>query len=177
MAVGNWLRAAGVPVSSFVGGQAHTRPRLKRLKDRWALFPDIPLTFYQDQLAAAIAHLKRGRVLAMALDGINGRQMQLPVADGWTFRLATGPFRLARQHQTLLMACNIYNEKPWHVAVEVGTPVDPAILAAGDEPAGAAILADLWPLLRAHPQDWYPELAARFSRTSDLPAMAGQDGP
>jgi hypothetical protein len=173
----NWLRAVGIPVTSFVGGQSRARPRLKRLKDRWALFPDIPLTFYQDQLPAAIAHLKSGRTLAMALDGIGGRQMQLPLPDGWTFQFATGPFRLARQHHALLMPCNIYNESPWHLTLEISPPLDPALLAAGDEPAAAAILAHLWPQFLAHPHDWTPQLAARVSRTSDSPALAEKDHP
>jgi hypothetical protein len=172
----NWLRAAGIPAAMFVGGKAHTRTKLKRLKDRWALFPDIPLTFYQDQLAEAMAHLERGRVLAIALDASAGRQMQLPVGNGWRCQLATGPFRLARRHGALLASCAIYNERPWHVAVEFGAPVDPELLAAGDDQAGMALLEGLWPLLLAHPEEWTPRLAARFSQTSTLPAVAEKDG-
>lgn len=171
----NWLRAAGVPAATFVGGKACTRTKLKRLKDRWALFPDIPVTFYQDQLPQAIAHLERGQVLAIALDAANGRQMRLPVGDGWMCQLATGPFRMARQHKALLASCVIYNERLWHVAVEFGAPVDPELLAAGDEPAGAALLAGLWPVLLAHPEEWSPHLAARFARTSAPPVEADED--
>ena len=165
----SWLRASGVPVAIFTAGEAHTRQVIKRRKDRWALFPEVPMTFYQDQLAEAILHLEHGGVLAIALDSDNGRQMRLPVGDGWMCQLATGPFRLARRHGAVLVPCAIYNERPWHVAVEFGAPVGADVLAAGDAQAGADLLSKLLPVLLAHPAAWTPQLGARFSRTSPLP--------
>jgi len=171
----NWLRATGVPVAMFVGGEARTRTALLRRKDQWALFSDIPSTFYQDQLADAIAHLECGRVLAIALDSSNGRQMQLPVGEGWMCQLATGPFRLARRHDAVLMSCTIYNERPWHVAVEFGAPVGHGLLVAGEAQAGADLLRGLWPVLQAHPTEWTPHLEARFSRPSTRPNRSGKE--
>jgi lauroyl/myristoyl acyltransferase len=161
----NWLRATGVPVAIFVRGKAHTRNVMKRRKDRWALFPDVALTFYQDQLADAIMHLERGGVLAIALDSDNGRQMRVPFGDGWTCQMATGPFRLARRHGAVLVPCAIYNERPWHVAVEFGAPVGSDLLAAGEAQAGEDLLSKLLPVWLAHPAEWTPQLASRFSRT------------
>jgi len=173
----NWLRANGVPVAIFVGGEAHTRQIMKRRKDRWALFPDVALSFYQDQLAEAILHLKRGGVLAIALDSDNGRQIRVPVGGGWMCQLATGPFRLARRHGAQLVPCAIYNERPWHVAVEFGPPVGNDLLAAGDAQAAADLLSKLLPVLLAHRAEWTPQLAGRFSQTSALRAGAADDDP
>ncbi|MCL4181273.1 MAG: hypothetical protein KJ072_26465 [Verrucomicrobia bacterium] len=169
----NWLRAAGVPVAMFAGGEARSRAPLKLRKDRWALFPEVALTFYQDELADAIRHLESGRALGIAIDSGSGRQMQVPAGEGWRCQLATGPIRLARRHGAALVPCAIYNEKTWRVAVELGTPVSEETLAAGDEPAGAAVMASLMPILLAHPEEWTPQLGGRFSRVPE-PALGAR---
>ena len=168
----NWLRAAGIPVAMFAGGEARSRAPLKLRKDRWALFPEVALTFYQDELADAIRHLESGRALGIAIDSGSGRQMRVPAGEGWRCQLATGPIRLARRHGAVLVPCAIYNESAWRVAVEFGPPVSEETLAAGDVPAGAAIMASLMPILLAHPEAWTPQLGGRFSRVPEPPVDA-----
>jgi lauroyl/myristoyl acyltransferase len=159
----NWLRSVGVPVAMFAGGQARNRAAMKRRQDRWALIPEVALTFYQDELGDAIRHLERGRPLAITVDSNSGRQIRVPASEGWSCRLATGPVRLARRHRAVLVPCAIYNEAPWHVAIEFAAPVSESSLEAGDEPAGAEVMAGLMPILLAHPEEWTPQLAARFA--------------
>jgi hypothetical protein len=47
----NRLRGAGLPVAFFAGADSTLRSELKRHKDRWALFPEVPTVFSSDELA------------------------------------------------------------------------------------------------------------------------------
>jgi lauroyl/myristoyl acyltransferase len=166
----NWLRAVGVPVAMFAGGEALNRDALKRRKDQWALMPEVPLTFYQDELPQAIRHLEQGRPLAIAIDSSSGRQIRVPVGGGWSFQMATGPLRMARRHGAVLVACAIYNDGPWHTAIEMGAQLGADSLGRGDAAAGAELAETLMPMLLARPEEWTAQLAGRFF--TDVPASA-----
>lgn len=151
-----WLRAAGIPLSMLVRGDATGRSRMNRRKDRWALFPEIPAAYHQDEIASALDHVKSGWPLAVAIDVSNGRQMQVVSEAGWTLPMATGAVRLARRHGLPLIACGIYNEGPWRFAIELSPPVSAKVWARGDEAVGAEVIAQLLPVLRRHPQQYEP---------------------
>lgn len=164
----SWLRAAGLPVAMLIGGQARTRSQLLRRKDRWALFPEVPTSFYQDQLSAAIRHLRNGGILAVAMDIAAGRQLDLPVSSGWIFRMPTGPVRLARQQRAALVPCVISTPGPWRFHVELTAPVPEQALEAGDIAACTDLWSRMLPLLLQHPDQWTPQLAGQFRRVEGL---------
>jgi len=170
----NWLRAAGLPVSMFTGIEARDRPTLTRRKDRWALFPETPPAFHRDQLAEAIRHLKSGCPLAISIDTSSERQLKVPLDGGWVFQMPSGPVRLARRHGASLVPCSIYNGGLWRVVVEFGEPIKEERLAEGEEAVGVDLITAFLPVWLAHPEEWTPQLAGRFSRSPD---SAGPDGP
>ena len=150
----------------LVGGDSESRSDLTRRKDRWALFPDIRPAYYQDELPAAVAHLKSGRPLALAIDVATGRQMQITTGEGWTLALATGAIRLARRHGIPLIAAAIYCEAPWRIVIELSSPVPVATWELGDEAVGADLVEKLLPMLRRHPHQCEPALADRIQRAA-----------
>jgi hypothetical protein len=151
-----WLRAAGIPLSMLVRGEATDRSQSNRRKDRWARFPEIQAAYHQDEIPSAIDHLKSGWPLAVAIDVSKGRQMQVTSEAGWTVPLATGAVRLARRHRLQLIACAIYDEGPWRFAIELSPPVSAEVWARGDEAVGAELISNLLPVLRRHPQQYEP---------------------
>ncbi len=165
----NWLRAAGVPLSTLAGGDAEGRSALMRQKDRWALFPEIPAAFHQSELPAALRHLKSGRPLAIAIDISTGRQMQVTTREGWTLSLATGAVRLARRYGTPLIAAAIYTEGPWRFVIELSPPVDAEPWKRGDEAVGAELIEKLLPVLRRYPHQCEPGAADRFQPAQPQP--------
>jgi lauroyl/myristoyl acyltransferase len=152
------LRAAGVPAATLVRGKTLDRSALRRKQDRLSPFPEIPTAFYQDRLREGIAHLMAGHPLLMAIDGRAGKQMRVPLCDGWTFQMATGPLRMAANHGALLFSCLLMEEGDWRFGLEIGSPVPDALLAAesGWEEAGAHLMRQMWPILEAH-ADQCPE--------------------
>lgn len=151
-----WLRAAGVPVSMLVSYPSRARSSFLQRHHARTLFPEVPPTFHLDRLADAIRHLRAGQPLALALDSNHGRLMEVPLADGWAFRSATGAIRLARKHGVPLVTCSIYSEGPWQFVVEISPPVPDEVWARGDEAVGRHLFAHIFPLLRRHPDQCRP---------------------
>ena len=98
-----WLRAAGVPTATLHNGRAENRTPLKQLEDGLCPFPEIPTAFYLDQLREASEFLAAGNSLLIAIDHAAGKQMRVPVGEGWTFQMATGAVRLAVRHRAELI--------------------------------------------------------------------------
>jgi lauroyl/myristoyl acyltransferase len=153
-----WLRAAGIPAITLIRGKSEDRSSLRRMQDRFSPFPDIPTAIYQENLRDAIGELVTGRPLLMAFDGRAGKQMRVPVCQGWDFQMATGPLRMATNHGALLFPCAIVDEGGWRFHLEIGRPAPEDWLAResswGD--AGAHLFRELWPLFGSHP-DQCPE--------------------
>jgi hypothetical protein len=165
-----WLRAAGLPVACYTGADSTRRSALKRRKDRWALFPEIPTAFHGDQLAEAIRFVRAGHPLLIALDGWRGRQLELPVCDGWTFRMATGPLRIASRHGAALFPCTMIDEGGWRFRIAIGDPVPAELLAAGKEfEAGTHLLGQILPHLERYPEQCREQLLGRFKPTAPSP--------
>jgi hypothetical protein len=147
-----WLRAAGFPAATFVGGEQAMRQRLKRVQDRFSPAPEIPVVFYQKQLREAVEFLAAGNLLLIAIDAPSGKQIDVPFCEGWTFQMATGAMRLASRCQAELLPCSIVDEGCWHFGIKFGPPV-PRIHLATE--AG-------WPLAGRHLIDqWFPDFQAR----------------
>lgn len=154
-----WLRAAGIPAATLVRGKSEERMRVMRLKDRLSPFPEIPMAFYQDQLRELAEFIDAGNVLLASIDAPAGRQVNLPVCEGWTFQMATGALRLASRHQAELLACSIIDEGGWRFRIHIGQPIPGEFLAPESQTAGAdwsrvgkILLAELMPGLRSHPE-------------------------
>lgn len=149
-----WLQAAGVRAATMVAGQANKRSYLNQLKDRAALFPEIPTVFYSHQLREVAKFLAAGNALVIAVDNNSGNQIQVPVAADFNFRMATGALRLAVRHRARLFSCNIIDQGRWRFRVELGDPVPEAFLS--DPPdfisAGKHLLAGMLPCFRAYPE-------------------------
>jgi hypothetical protein len=148
-----WLRAAGLPVTMLVQGQAATRRRWLRFTDRLVPFPDIPNGLYQDQLLALDDFLAPGRVLGVALDARHGKQMTLPFCPGWDYQMPTGAVRLAGRHQAALIPCTIVDDGHWRFRIRLDPPVPREYLAADADwtAAGSYLLAALQPQMAARP--------------------------
>jgi len=149
-----WLRAAGIPAATFIGGPSSGRAVSMRFKDRYSPFPEIPTAFYQDQLRAAAEFLAAGNPLLMPIDAPAGKQMNVPFCEGWTFQMATGAVRLAGRHRAELIPCSITDEGRWRFHIRLGQPTPEEFLAAeaGWVRAGKHLLDEMLPVFQAHPE-------------------------
>lgn len=179
--ISHWLRAIGFPVIPLVGGIARKRQFIHRLKDRCLPFPEIPGALYTDQMRE-VATLGSSAALLVALDVRATRWVEVPVVEGWTFRVATGAIRMAAQKRALLIPCTVLSVGPWRFRIEIGRPVPDAFLGAVPDVARAAahLVAELFPLQKAHPDHCYRELlgslrpvASPVREPSETPAPVG----
>jgi lauroyl/myristoyl acyltransferase len=150
----SWLRAAGIPAALLIGGKAERRPELFRLLDRFTPFPEIQTVFYMDQLRESSKFLAEGNVLLSAMDGLLGKQMDVPFGEGWTIQMATGAIRMAIRHQAELIPCSIIDEGGWRFRIELGRPVPKNFLTAGSDliHAGKHLIDEMIPHFMAHPE-------------------------
>ena len=155
-----WLRAAGIPAATFVGGKSAGRADLMRFKDRFSPFPEIPIAFYQDQLREVAEFLAAGNPLLIPVDAPVGKQMNVPFCEGWTFQMATGAVRLAIRHRAELIPCSITDQGHWRFRIELGEPVPGEFLAreAGWSHAGKHLLDQMLPAFQAHPEQCAADL-------------------
>jgi hypothetical protein len=155
-----WLRAAGFPVATIVGGNSAGRAGLMRFKDRFSPFPEIPTAFYQDQLREAAEFLAAGNPLLLPIDAPAGKQMNVPFCEGWTFQMATGAVRLAVRHRAELIPCFIVDEGRWRFRIKLGMPVPEEFLAteAAWVRAGKHLLDEMFPAFQAHPEQCAADL-------------------
>ena len=166
------LRAAGIPAAVLIGGDATEPSLLKRLGDRCSPFAEIPTTFSRQQLREAVEFLGTKNPLVMAVDYLSGRQMRVPVRDGWSFLMATGAIRLAIRHQAELVPCCLIEDGPWRFRIELGRPVpaehltDPANLV----PAGQHIILEMLNHLQKHPEQCPRHLIDLFQPDKALSA-------
>jgi lauroyl/myristoyl acyltransferase len=154
-----WLRAAGIPAATLVGGKSEERMRVMRLKDVFSPLPQIPMAFYQDQLREVAEFIAAGKVLLVSIDAPAGRQLDLPFCEGWRFQMASGAIRLAGRHRAELLPCFITDEGGWRFCLHIGRPTPREFLAqessiaetAGFH-AGKHLLAELMPAFRSRPE-------------------------
>ena len=160
----SWLRAAGFPVAAMVNGKAESRSRLRRREDQVSPLPGIPIAFHLDQLRAADEFLAAGNSLLVAIDEVAGKQINVPVCEGWSFQMATGAIRLAIRHRAELIPCSIVDEGRWHFHLELGRPVPEKFLAARADwvRAGKHLLDEQLPRFRSHPRQCLNQLIKRF---------------
>ena len=154
-----WLRAAGVPAATLLGGKAEDRATWKRLEverleDRLSPFPEIPTTFHLDQLRETNEFLAAGNALLIAIDNDLGKQMNVPVCEGWTFQMAAGAVRLAIRHRAELIPCVVIDEGRWRFRIELGQPVPAEYLNAEADwvHAGKHLLDEMVPHFQNHPK-------------------------
>ncbi len=169
-----WLRAAGVPAAALIVGNAEGRTQLERLEDRFDPFPELPTSFCQDRLREAIEFLAAGNPLLIAIDNAAGKQMNVPVGNGWSFQMATGAVRLAIRHQAELISCVVIDEGHWWFRVKLGRPVPAEYLAAGVDwtRAGKHLLAEMLPHFRNHPGHCSYQLIEYFQPCPPVPSAA-----
>jgi len=168
-----WLRAAGVPVASLVGGKSECRSWLRRHGDQLSPFPRVPTAFHPDQLRAANEFLAAGNSLLVAIDNVAGKQMSVPVCEGWTFQMATGAVRLAMHHQAELIPCSIIDEGCWRFHLELGQPLPTGCLATEADwvRAGKHLLDELLPRFQNHPRQCSNQLIKCFQPASPAVPM------
>jgi hypothetical protein len=171
-----WLRAAGVPVAAVIVGKAENRTTVERLEDGLCPFPDIPASFYLDQLREANEFLAAGNPLLIAFDNAAGKQVNVPVCGGWTFQMAAGAVRLAIRHQAELVPCAVIDEGRWRFQIKVGRPVPAEHLAAGVDwiHAGKHLLNELLPVFQEHPGQCSNQLIKYFQPSPDVSGDAAR---
>lgn len=162
----SWLHAAGFPVAVLVGTTSTSPSKHRRLNDRISPLVEFPIMFFLDQLRQVNDFLAAGNSLLIAIDTNFGKQISVPVRDGWVFQMASGPIRLAARHRAELISCSIMDEGPWRFRIELGRPVPRAYLAA--EPdlsrAGQHLLEEMCVHFQACPENCPRSLIHRFSK-------------
>lgn len=159
----SWLRGAGLPVSFYAAAESTARTEARRHKDQWALFPEVPTVFSSDQLADAIKFVRSGRPLLIAMDGQRGRHLNVPVNDDWTFRMATGPLRIATNHDAMIFPCTMIVEGAWRFRIVIGDPVPSELLVTGKENEAALhLFRQILPHLKRYPDQCRSQFLARF---------------
>ena len=163
-----WLRAAGIPAATLIGGKSENESPLKRIRDRRSPFPNIPTAFYRDQLRNVSEFLTAGNPLVMAIDFPAGRQIKVPVRDGWSFQMATGAIRLAIHHRAELVPCCIIEEGCWRFRIELGRPVPAENLATETDliPAGKHLIDEMLVHFENHPDQCPQHLIDHFQQAS-----------
>lgn len=182
--ISHCLRARGIPAIPLVAGVARNRPYIHRLKDRRLPFPEVPGALYTDQIRE-VAAFGASAALLVAVDVRAGRTVDVPLADGWQFRLATGAIRMAAQKRALLLPCTVLSLGSWRFRIEFGRPVPEAFLGPVPDVARAAahLVTELFPLQQAHPDHCCRELLGSFRqgtsplRDSEALAAAGENSP
>lgn len=161
-----WLRAAGFRAATLVEGRAEDRSVMKRLQDSVSPFPEIPIAFgRENQLRDAIAFVHSGNPLLVAIDVLNGRQLDVPVDEHWQFGMATGAIRMAMRSDAELIPCSIGEIGPWRFQLHLGPPVPRALLAAADPLLpGKHLIEAMLPIFRAHPEQFTERLLKQFAR-------------
>lgn len=170
-----WLRAAGFPAATLVKGESKDRTVLRRMKDRFAPFSDIPTAFHRDdELRDAVEFLAAGNVLLTAVDIMNGKKVDLPLDEHWRFWMATGPFRMAMRQNAEMIPCTIIDRGNWHFQIRLGPPVPASLLSSGDEQlVGQHLLDAMLPVWREHPEHFTKEFVRKFHRADSekIPAQ------
>jgi lauroyl/myristoyl acyltransferase len=155
----SWLRGAGLPVAFYAGADSTMRTEARRHKDRWALFPEVPTVFNSDELANAIKFVLSGKPLIIAMDGKRGRQLDIPVCDGWIFQMATGPLRIAARHDAMIFPCVMIVEGLWRYRIKIGEPVPDLWLAQGKENEAALhLVRQILHHIQRHPDQCRPRM-------------------
>ncbi len=144
-----WLRAHGIPVSTLVG-----RPISANLAKLGSLSApaDVPLALaVNDMRRIREAVGGKGRVLIFG-DVDRGRQIQVPF-EGHSFRMATGPIRIAAMTEAELIPCLIVEAVPWEFVIHFGSPVPQRYLGRHPNVRAAArhLLTELLPVVNRYP--------------------------
>jgi len=167
-----WLRALGVPAVALLRGKSQNRSRAKRMKDRLSPFPELPTVFYtEDQLRTVVEFLASGQALMVAADRETGRQITLPIDDHWSFRMATGAFRLASRYNAELIPVCMTDEGRWHFRLEISQPVPREYLTDGSDMmrAGQYLLHEMLPRMQKHPEYCTNYLLNCFQQNATIP--------
>jgi hypothetical protein len=165
-----WLQAAGFPVATLVGATSKSKSRFRRLNDQLSPFVENPMMFFLDQLRQASEFLAVGNSLLIAIDSNFGKQMSVPMCEGWIFQMATGAIRLATRHQADLIPCSIIGEGRWQFRIEVGRPVPREYLSAEADglSAGRHLLEEMSVHFQACPEQCSTPLVQRFRLPNNL---------
>ena len=172
--LGFWLHASGFPVATLVGATSTSQSAFRRLNNLISPFAANPIMFFLDQLPPACEFLVAGDSLLIAIDSNSGKQMNIPVRDGWVFQMATGAIRLATRHQAELIPCSMIDEGRWQFRIELGRPVPREHLTAEADGTGAGkhLLEEMSVHFQACPEQCSTGLVQRFRRLNGEPAPA-----
>ncbi len=147
--LGYWLRAHGIPVTTLVGRPISANfARLLALSAPVHVPGAVTLTDMR-RLRDAVG--RKGRVLIFG-DVDRGKQIQVPF-EGHSFRMATGPIRLAAVTGAELIPCLIVETVPWEFVIHFGSPVPQRYLGRTLDAKAAArhLLEEGLPVLNRYP--------------------------
>lgn len=115
-----WLRAFGVKASIFVASDSSNRQPHQRWRDLRVRFPDQKIVWHRNELRGCINLLSTGGILLMAVDSNLGKQTTVEMDDGRTFRLASGPLRLAQRTGCAIFPCGLESLGGWSFRLRIG---------------------------------------------------------
>jgi lauroyl/myristoyl acyltransferase len=168
-----WLRSCGKEAATLAvrpqGGRSIYRGYLDQLSDAASGLAGVPHLFDVGQLKQLYHFLQPHRILMIAVDGYQGRPVE--VLDGdLSFRMVPGAVRLAAKVNAVVVPCLISGDRPLGVTIHFGTPAPAAAVAdkAAQAAACAHLLREFLPVLRAQPEQFTFELMAHF-RAQEAP--------
>jgi hypothetical protein len=125
------------------------------------------------QLKQLYHFLQAHRILLIAVDGYQGRPVQIPDGD-LSFRMVPGAVRLAARVNAIVVPCLISGDRPLGVTIHFGTPAPAADVADKEAQAAACahLLREFLPILRAQPEQFTFELMNHFRALEALPGPA-----
>jgi hypothetical protein len=133
--------------------------------------------FFLDQLRQVNEFLAAGNSLLIAIDTNVGKQLSVPVRDGWVFQMATGAIRLAARHQAELIPCSIMDEGPWQFRIQLGRPVPREYLTveADGMRAGKDLLEELFVHWQTWPEQCSTTLIQRFRMENSVSQASSEE--
>jgi lauroyl/myristoyl acyltransferase len=171
-ALTHWLRARGVPAATLILRPVRDRPAYRGYLDavsgRAGGLTEQAAVFDMKQLRRARKHLRAGRPLLVAADGLHGRYHTLD-GGGFGFEMSTGMLRLASGTGAAVIPCLITAEAGMGFTVHFGEPAPPGLVAdpAGHRAACEHLLREFLKVIRRHPAQCSYALISRFRPAAD----------
>ena len=172
----HWLRALGMPAAGLRERRSAERPLHLRYIDRLTARPDacdLPIVFDLTELRGMLAHLRAGRIVAVAVEGRHVRHIRLD-GDGFTFRMASGPLRIAAASGAVVIPCLLAAGPRMSFIAHFGEPV-PRELVADPEQHHAAcdhLLRELLAVVRRYPGQSHSVLIRNLERLGESSRLA-----
>jgi lauroyl/myristoyl acyltransferase len=177
----HWLRAWGLPAAVLQRQSSANRPLFKRFIDQLtspAVRPEIPSVFDPTELRRAREHLRKGRILAMTVEGRHVRHHRLS-GEGCMLDMATSVLRLAAATGAVVMPCLIVAGPRMSFTLHLGEPVPEELVVDEDRHRAASdhLLREFLAVVGRHPGQAHAVLIHYLHPATGEVATAAEELP